>query len=261
VRDAVTGVIALVVLAASTSLLAVRADDSNETIALPDAPAGPSVVSPAPDIAASPSPPKDATSTACPQMDNPGGLAWEPRADAGPRPTAGSVVLPALGVDAPIVRVGVNTSGTMEVPKNARDVAWLDQGGIPGKTNNVVLAGHISYSRVAGSFMRIGSLRPGDEVKMDMNGKHYTYRVTFVCLFGRETDRASQIMGYTETPSLTLISCGGGWDAGARTHTGRYAVRAELVDGPGSETGDRTEARGADATAEPDEGSLLDLGP
>jgi sortase (surface protein transpeptidase) len=113
---------------------------------------------------------------------------------------------------------------------------------------------------VSGSFMRIGSLRPGDEVRMDMNGKHYSYRVTFVCLFGRETDRASQIMGYTEKPSLTLISCGGGWDAGAGTHSGRYAVRAELVDGPGSGT-DRSAAQAAaDSTPKP-EGSLLDLGP
>ena len=199
----------------------------------------------------------------CPEMKNPGGrLQWGPTAQQGPAPTDGHIKLPTLGVLAPIVKVGIDGANKMVVPHNARDVAWLDRGGIHGYTNNVVLAGHISYSRVDGSFMRIGSLRPGDEVKMDMNGEHYTYRVTFVCLFGRNTDRAAQIMGYTEEPSLTLISCGGGWDSGARTHSGRYAVRAELVDGPGAETDGRTEARGAAApTPTPDDGSLLDLGP
>ena len=34
----------------------------------------------------------------------------------------------------------------MEVPTNARDVAWFDQGPLPGRTNNVVLAGHIDYN-------------------------------------------------------------------------------------------------------------------
>ena len=200
-------------------------------------------------------------SNECPQMKNPGGrLQWGTTAKQGPSPTDGHVALPTLGVLAPIVKVGIDGANKMVVPHNATDVAWLDRGGIHGYTNNVVLAGHISYSRVAGSFMRIGDLRPGDEVRMDMNGDHYKYRVTFVCLFGRETDRASQIMGYTEKPSLTLISCGGGWDSGARTHTGRYAVRAELVDGPGSDTSnDRTDAAPAAPTSEP--GSLLDLDP
>ena len=198
----------------------------------------------------------------CPQMTNPGGqLRWGPTGQQGPAPTDGHISLPTLNVLAPIVKVGIDSGSKMVVPHNARDVAWLDRGGIHGYTNNVVLAGHISYSRVSGSFMRIGSLRPGDEVRMDMNGKHYKYRVTFVCLFGRQTTRASQIMGYTEKPSLTLISCGGGWDSGAGTHSGRYAVRAELVDGPGSGTTDRTEAQaGAERTPKP-EGSLLDLGP
>lgn len=195
----------------------------------------------------------------CPQMNNPGGrLQWGPTASLGPAPTGGHIKLPTLGVLAPIVKVGIDGGNKMVVPRNARDVAWLDRGGIHGYTNNVVLAGHISYSRVPGSFMRIGSLRPGDEVKMDMDGKHYTYRVTFVCLFGRNTDRAAQIMGYTEKPSLTLISCGGGWDAAARTHTGRYAVRAELVDGPGIDTSGDTEAMGSEPSPSPGSSLALD---
>jgi LPXTG-site transpeptidase (sortase) family protein len=198
----------------------------------------------------------------CPQMNNPGGrLQWGTTAQQGPAPTDGHIALPTLDVLAPIVKVGIDGGNKMVVPHNARDVAWLDRGGIHGYTNNVVLAGHISYSRVSGSFMRIGSLRPGDEVRMDMNGEHYKYRVTFVCLFGRNTDRAAQIMGFTEKPSLTLISCGGGWDSGARTHTGRYAVRAELVDGPGSDAASdgRTEATATEPSPSP--GSLLDLDP
>jgi LPXTG-site transpeptidase (sortase) family protein len=198
----------------------------------------------------------------CPQMKNPGGrLQWGTTGQQGPSATGGHISLPTLDVLAPIVKVGIDGANKMVVPHNARDVAWLDRGGIHGYTNNVVLAGHISYSRVSGSFMRIGALRPGDEVRMDMNGDHYKYRVTFVCLFGRDTDRAAQIMGYTEKPSLTLISCGGGWDSGARTHTGRYAVRAELVDGPGSRSGDRTEAAAADPSPTRSPGSLLDLDP
>lgn len=191
----------------------------------------------------------------CPQMDNPGGgLKWGPTKDRGPFATGGTIAMPTLGVEAPVVKVGIDGENKMVVPTNARDVAWLDRGGIPGYTNNLVLAGHISYSRVSGSFMRIGSLRPGDEIVLKMNGEKLRYRVTWACLFGRNTDRASQIMGYTDVPSVTLISCGGGWDAAARTHTGRWAVRAEQVVEQEPLHLERTQA-----APSPAPGTLLDL--
>ncbi len=170
-----------------------------------------------------------AASPECPQMSNPGGLRWRPSADAGPWPTGGSVHLPRFGVAAPIVKVGVNTSSEMVVPRNARDVAWLDQGPFPGDTQNAVLAGHIKYSRVLGSFGRLQQVVPGDVVIVEMNGKRWEYQVRWTCLFDRTTTLAERIMGYTEVPSLTLISCGGVFDSSAGTHNKRVAVRAELV--------------------------------
>lgn len=165
----------------------------------------------------------------CPQMSNRGGLRWSPSADAGPWPTNGTVQLPRFGVNAPIVKVGVNTSSEMVVPHNARDVAWLDQGPYPGDTQNVVLAGHIKYSRVLGSFGRLQQVAPGDVVIVEMDGKRWEYQVRWTCLFDRNTTLAARIMGYTEVPSVTLISCGGVFDSSAGTHNKRVAVRAELV--------------------------------
>lgn len=171
-----------------------------------------------------------AAASGCPQMDNPGGrLAWNPSPNSGPFATGGDVVLPTQGVRAPIVRVGVDTTGAMVVPRNARDIAWLDEGTLPGRTNNIVLAGHIDYNGRIGSFAGLQSLRPGDTVAVQMNGKVWAFEIKWGCLFDRNTTMASQIMGYTETPSITLISCGGVWDPSAGTHDKRVAVRGELV--------------------------------
>jgi hypothetical protein len=173
---------------------------------------------------------RQATQAGCPQLDNPGGrLAWNPSPNAGPFRTSGTVVLPTQGVQAPIVRVGVDTSGNMVVPTNARDVAWLDQGPLPGQTNNIVLAGHIDYNGVLGSFSGLQRLRPGDTVAINMDGKVWAFQIEWACLFDRNTTLASRIMGYTATPSITLISCGGVWDPSAGTHDKRVAVRGELV--------------------------------
>jgi hypothetical protein len=65
---------------------------------------------------------------------------------------------------------------------------------------------------------------------LEIEKKHVVYKVEWVCQFDFDTDRAEQIMGYTNEPSLTLISCGGVFDSGARTHNKRIAVRARQVE-------------------------------
>jgi len=183
---------------------------------------------------------RQATAAGCPGLDNPGGhLDWTPTTDAGPFETNGSVVLPTEGVQAPIVRVKIDLSGDMVVPTNARDIAWLDQGplqphGQPsgpmlGRTNNIVLAGHIDYNGVLGSFNGLQRLHPGDTVAVNMDGKVWAFQIEWSCLFDRNTTLADRIMGYTPTPSVTLISCGGVWDPSAGTHDKRVAVRGELI--------------------------------
>ena len=169
-------------------------------------------------------------SDSCPGLNNPGGrIQWTPSANAGPWPTDGTVAIPALGTTAPVVRVGVGTNNQMVVPPGAHQVAWLDQGGIPGRTNNIVIAGHISWGGVPGAFGGIGGLHSGDMVFFSINGKKMTFRISWVCSFVRSSPLAAQIMGYTDAPSLTLITCGGGWDSYAGTHTNRIVARAELV--------------------------------
>lgn len=226
-RRVFAAALAAAVLFAATAILLVNLLEP-DPISLPSVPR--TVAQPA-------TPPPDepervvyATSDECPEMDNPGGLEWKRTADAGPFPTGGTVALPSLGVSAPVVRVGVGNDGDMVVPRNARDVAWLDQGPMPGTTRNIVLAGHISYSRVAGSFFRLRELQKGDVITVAMDDREWSFRVVWNCYFDRNTSHAAQIMGRTEVPSVTLISCGGVFDRAAGTHTKRVAVRAEVIE-------------------------------
>jgi len=260
-RSRFAAALAATVIFAGTTLLVARFFDSRPAVSLPSA-----VVE---EVLPATAPPQAAgrivhweTSKECPEMDNPGGLPWKRTANAGPSETGGTVVLPSLSVDAPIVRVGVGMNGEMVVPTNARDVAWLDQGGIPGPTNNVVLAGHISYSRQAGSFFRLRELAKGDAVTVAMGGKHYKYTVVWNCFFDRNTTHAGQIMGKTEVPSVTLISCGGVFDSSAGTHSQRIAVRAEMQPEVTPKPKRTTAPVGASPTPPVDDArDLLDLGP
>ncbi|HVL80126.1 MAG TPA: class F sortase [Actinomycetota bacterium] len=164
------------------------------------------------------------------RFENSGGrIRWEPQRNAGPWPTAATIELPTLGQSAPIVRVGVNSRQEMQVPGNARDVGWLDQGGWPGQTQNPVLAGHIAYGGRAGTFNQLQTIGVGDPVHVTMDGVRYTYSVIWVRAYDRNTPHVEKIMGYTEVPSITLITCGGTFDRRAGTHSKRIVARAQLV--------------------------------
>ena len=70
------------------------------------------------------------------------------------RPTVPvSISVPAAGVVAPILPVGLKPSGEMEVPADVSTVGWYDPiegaGVIPGEAGTAVLAGHVA-SRVQG---------------------------------------------------------------------------------------------------------------
>lgn len=136
----------------------------------------------------------------CPGLDDPGGNAVVKASVPDPVPTDGTIAPPSVGVDAPLVRVGVR-DGEMVVPRTAHEVAWLDGGSFPGPTNNAVLAGHHDWNG------RLGS-------------------------FDLDTPEAPRIMGPADVPSVTLITCGGVFNRRAGTHNQRIVVRAELVETP-----------------------------
>lgn len=156
------------------------------------------------------------------------GLRWVPSGNAGPWPTNGTVELPTLGVKAPIVRVGVDAKGQMVTPRNGRDVAWLDQGPIPGMTRNVVLAGHRNWQGRPGSFERLEKLRDGDPVILTMDGRTWRFAVRWVRMYDPDTAPAADLMGRTDEVSVTLITCGGRFNRATRHYESRWLARGGL---------------------------------
>jgi hypothetical protein len=66
-------------------------------------------------------------------------------------------------------------------------------------------------------------------IVLQINGRKLIFRTAWVCEFARTSTLAPKIMGYTEVPSVTLITCSGAFDSYAGTHTERMVARAELV--------------------------------
>ena len=100
-----------------------------------------------------------------------------------PAPSTAPVVrikAPSIGIDAPIVTLGLDGKGIMENPPDPVSVAWYDFSAQPGYTGNVVLAGHVDYHDYGPAvFWNLRKLVVGDRVTVALqDGANYTYQVT-----------------------------------------------------------------------------------
>jgi len=55
------------------------------------------------------------------------------------------LVIPRIGVDAPVTVKGLDPNGVMQNPNGPEDVAWYDFTSRPGQGGNAVFSGHLDY--------------------------------------------------------------------------------------------------------------------
>lgn len=112
--------------------------------------------------------------------------------------------IPALGVNAGVIPVGVTRSGELAIGTSVTNVYRWGRGVRPGQRGSAVLAGH-TWSRGDGVFDRLGALRRGARVLVGV----HVFRVTRVRKV-RSLSR-SEVQGlYSDRgrSRLVLITCG-----------------------------------------------------
>ncbi len=137
---------------------------------------------------------------------------------------------PSVGIDAPLITLGVNSDGVMQTPDRPDVVAWYDFSGRPGAGSNVVLAGHLDFVNVGPAvFWRLGELREGDEVLIDLaDGSTFVYRVVQARTYDAATAPVQDIVGPTDQELVTLITCAGSFSQTTGQYNDRLVVRAVL---------------------------------
>lgn len=167
-----------------------------------------------------------------------GSPAPEPSASPTPEPTAppsdsavARLVIPKIGVKAPISVKGVDRNGVMENPDGRFDVAYYNFTGRPGfgTGNNAVFAGHVDYyPHYQAVFWDLDKLKAGDAVQIQLeDGTQYSYRVTQMVVYNADAAPVDSIIGPTPVESVTLITCNGTFASGE--YNNRLIVRAERV--------------------------------
>lgn len=129
--------------------------------------------------------------------------------------------LPQLGIDNPVVPVGVTETGDLEIPKDVDEVGWYRFGPAPGATmGSAVLTGHVDDARQgAGPLSRLGELAEGDRVTVvDETGTSRVFAVLAREEWSKSAVPMDRLFDRGGSPRLVLITCGGAFD----TSTGHY---------------------------------------
>ena len=141
------------------------------------------------------------------------------------------LLIPAIGVDAPVSVKGVRPDAVMDVPDGPEDVAWYNFTARPGTGGNAVLSGHLDYRNYgAAVFWRLKELGEGDIIEVRLaNGSVLRYQVSLKLSYDARMAPVSEIVGPTSKEVVTLITCGGTFDSGSRNYSDRLVVRAERI--------------------------------
>lgn len=171
----------------------------------------------------------------------PSATPW-PTATIPPTPTVDSVAaagipvrleIPAIGVDTVVEHVGLTAERAMDVPKDWMNVAWYENGPLPGAVGNSVIAGHLDTNTGGPAvFWMLNRLAPGDEVIVTYDlGDQYTFIVQELVEYDHDAEGEviDTVFGESLAPNLNLVTCQGVWDYGNGTYNKRLVVFTALA--------------------------------
>ncbi|MGN3958531.1 class F sortase [Streptomyces sp. ESR1.13] len=133
------------------------------------------------------------------------------------RPLARSVPvglrIPAIGVDTPVMSLGLASDGTVEVPPVTDDdrAGWYRHSPTPGQVGPSVLLGHVTVGRYGdGVFRHLARLHRGDRIEARLrDGASAGFTVTAVRTVAKADFPTDDVYGDVAGPELRLITCGG----------------------------------------------------
>lgn len=136
-----------------------------------------------------------------------------------PPSTRGHIRIPAIGVDASVIPLGLTPDGALDVPKAWGTAGWFEGGPFPGEPGPAVVVGHVDSTSGPAVFYRLRELSRGDVIVVwRKGGVRSRFRVVSLRWFSKSAFPTELVYRSVDTPALRLITCGGAFDSS----TGHY---------------------------------------
>ncbi|GAA1735465.1 hypothetical protein GCM10009809_33280 [Isoptericola hypogeus] len=220
-RAACKGAVRAAVVAAALALAGCAADDAAPTSRAGDGPAH--------GVGAAPQRTPGATEgrrAATPAADVPVRPAKDSPDPAPPAPVR--VEVPALGITVPVRATGVDDRGAMALPGSADVAGWYRFGAAPASpAGTTVVAAHVDDEDSVGPFARLNGAETGTVVRVRTeDGTTHNYTVTNLRATAKHELSPDAVFDRSGPSRLVLVTCGGEWDAEARSYAQNVVVTA-----------------------------------
>jgi LPXTG-site transpeptidase (sortase) family protein len=132
-------------------------------------------------------------------------------APRGPSPAAGAprrLVVPRLGVDAPVVGISA-PDGVLVPPDDPQTLGWWREGAVPGAAEGgALLTGHTVHTG-GGAFDDLETLKPGDRVVVRTGKGRIGYAVAGVTVYRKASlaRDAARVFRQRGPGRLVLVTC------------------------------------------------------
>lgn len=161
------------------------------------------------------------TSSTTPRAASATGLAYSP-------PT--ELVVPSLGIDIAVGRLGLLADHHVQVPATAHTVGWFDLGPTPGQVGSAVILGHVDSYLGPGIFFELRTLRVGALIEVRLADRLTAlFRVHRVVQYAKTGFPDALVYGSTAGRILNLVTCGGTFDRATGSYESNVVVFSRLV--------------------------------
>ena len=140
------------------------------------------------------------------------------------------ISIPAIGVDARVIPLGLNRDRTIQVPRTFADTGWFRPGPEPGEQGAAVIVGHLASRSGPGVFYRLRHLPVGGVINVQlMGGGTVRFVARSMLRVPKSRFPTKRVYGRTRMPTLRLVTCAGRLNPSTGHHDDNYIVFASIV--------------------------------
>ncbi|MCW2874862.1 MAG: peptidase sortase [Streptomyces oryziradicis] len=126
------------------------------------------------------------------------------------------VAIPSIGITSSLMKLGLNTDGTVEVPPADKGMTagWYTGGSVPGAAGAAVIIGHNDTRFGKAVFHDLKKIARGADITVtNARGESAHFTVTSTESVSKKSFPTEKVYGPTKDHALRLITCDGDFDA------------------------------------------------
>ncbi|GIH06802.1 class F sortase [Rhizocola hellebori] len=149
-----------------------------------------------------------------------------------PRSLPYKIVVKKISLWALVEQLGMRNDTRLETPPydKANKAFWYRNSSTPGEPGPAVFLGHVDSKDKIAAFFYLSRIRPGNQIEVIREDRSTAiFEVSSVEQFSKSNFPTERVYGYTEEPTLRLVTCGGKYDTKTQSYVDNIVVFATMV--------------------------------